>query len=148
MIAQVREKEKAKQKYEDAMGQGHATVFAERKKDEIESMMVKLGNLMPLQEATLKIQLIVPILVKSGSYKFTLPTDFYPDYRKMGAPTKEDYSFSFAMQIKSSNKIAMISKPEVAECTLDDSQTSALIKSSESSRAFSIFYRTHEMMYP
>ena len=80
------------------MGQGHATVFAERKKDEIESMMVKLGNLMPLEEATLKIQLIVPVLVKSGSYKFTLPADFYPDYKKMGAPpTKEDYSFSFAM---------------------------------------------------
>ena len=68
-------------------------------------MKIKLGNLLPLQEAKLSMQLIFLVPVNSGSYKFVLPADFYPNYRKLGAPTRYEYSFSFNMNIKSTKKI-------------------------------------------
>ena len=52
------------------------------------------------------------------------------------------------MQIKSANRITAISKPESADCVLDDDLKTALIKSNESSRDFSIYYRSVNMMTP
>ena len=49
--------------------------------------------MLPLQEAKLSLQLIFTVPVDSGSYKFMLPVDFYPDYEKMGAATKLAYTF-------------------------------------------------------
>lgn len=50
-------KEKAQEKYEDAVASGNAAVLAERKKNQ-ETMTVKLGNLLPGQEATLKLHIV------------------------------------------------------------------------------------------
>ena len=43
----VMEKVKAREKYEDAVASGNAVVMAERTKKKEESMMIKLGNLLP-----------------------------------------------------------------------------------------------------
>ena len=53
----VMKKEKAQEKYEDAIAGGHAAVLAERKKKD-DTMTIKLGNLLPGQAATLKIQIV------------------------------------------------------------------------------------------
>ena len=47
-------------------------------------MKIKLGNLLPLQEAKLKMQLIFRTQIKFSSYMFKLPMDFYPNYEKLG----------------------------------------------------------------
>ena len=39
-------KEKAEERYEDAMASGHAAVMAQRQKTD-ESLTIKLGNLLP-----------------------------------------------------------------------------------------------------
>ena len=44
----IKDKETAKERYDDAVGQGHVAVFAERKKAGPETMVVQLGNLLPL----------------------------------------------------------------------------------------------------
>ena len=54
----VVEKEKAKEKYEDAIASGNAAVMAERSKKKEETLTVKLGNLLPNSIATLKVQLV------------------------------------------------------------------------------------------
>ena len=82
--AKVKGKEKSKENYEDAIASGNAAVYAERKVDKKETVKIKLGNLLPLEEAKLTMQLIYKVPVKCGSYKFTLPVDFYPNYQKMG----------------------------------------------------------------
>ena len=60
---------------------------------------IKLGNLAPLQEAKLSMQIIMKAGVEMGSYKFRLPVDFYPDYSQMGAKLEQNYDFSFEMMI-------------------------------------------------
>ena len=43
--AKVKEKEEAKERYDDAIAAGNAAVLAERQSDKNESMTIKLGNL-------------------------------------------------------------------------------------------------------
>ena len=105
IVAKVKGKEQAQANYEDAIASGNTAVYAEQRTEEQEIIKIKLGNLLPLQEAKLSLQLIYRVPVDCGSYKFTLPVDFYPDYEKMGAATKLDYTFSFDMNIKSTKKI-------------------------------------------
>ena len=105
IVTKVKGKEQAQENYEDAIASGNTAVYAEQKTENQEIIRIKLGNLLPLQEAKLSLQLIFVVPVDSGSYKFTLPVDFYPDYEKMGAVTKLDYTFSFDMNIKSTKKI-------------------------------------------
>ena len=54
VVTKIIKKEKAREKYDDAVAGGNAAVMAERvKKDD--SMTIRLGNLLPEQSATLKI---------------------------------------------------------------------------------------------
>ena len=52
------------------------------------------------------------------------------------------------MEIKSAQRITAISKPESADCILNDDLKSALIKSNVQSKDFSVYYRSAEMMTP
>lgn len=45
IVAQVKSKEEAKERYDDAVAAGNAAVMAERESDKTESMTIKLGNL-------------------------------------------------------------------------------------------------------
>lgn len=57
--AEVRSKEAAKEKYDDAMASGHAAVLAERDTEKKESMTIRLGNILPDQTARLRITLLI-----------------------------------------------------------------------------------------
>ena len=46
-----------------------------------------------MEGAQISMQLILTVPVKNSSFSFKLPQDFYPNYKKMGAPEKLDYSF-------------------------------------------------------
>ena len=52
------EKETAREKYDDAIAGGKAAVIAERSDTKHEKIMVKLGNLLPGQTATLKATIV------------------------------------------------------------------------------------------
>ena len=60
----VKEKEEAKEQYEDAIAAGNAAVIAERDMTAREVMQIKLGNLKPLQQMTLKLTLLRHLEVK------------------------------------------------------------------------------------
>ena len=62
-------------------------------------MKIKIGNLQPNQEATIKIQLIMQLEVVFGAFKFMLPVSFYPDYRNLGAKQNLDYTFKMVLDI-------------------------------------------------
>ena len=86
--------------------------------------------------------MILPIQVVSGSFKFTLPACFYPNYKKMGAPMKQDYSFLFNLDIKSTKKITQISVPDSAETKSSGDGTSITVKCAKPSNEINVFYRT------
>ena len=79
----VMEKETAQERFDDAVASGNTSVLAERKKKD-EVMTVKLGNLLPGQNATLKSQIISQVDIVGGHYAFSLVNAFYPDYKKHG----------------------------------------------------------------
>ena len=45
--AQIRDKEKAQERYDDAVAAGNTALIAERDMDKKETMRIKLGNLLP-----------------------------------------------------------------------------------------------------
>jgi Ca-activated chloride channel homolog len=80
--AKIKEKEEAKQQYNDAMASGNTAVFAERdstKKDE--SITLLLGNLLPGQKAQIDIQMMKPLTIEAGAFEFAIPVSFMPQYK-------------------------------------------------------------------
>ena len=110
--AKVREKEEAKERYDDAIAAGNAAVLAERQSDKKESMTIKLGNLQPQQDAIINLQVITQLKVLNGSYQFELPMAFYPDYSKHGA-RKGDYpiDFNYQVHLQTKSPISSLSLP-------------------------------------
>ena len=144
----IQDKEESKEKYEDAIASGKAAVYAERDFKKA-SVTIKLGNLQPLQEATLSIQLIQQIEIRQGAYYFLLPLAFYPDYnRNQVEKSAFNYDFSYSIQIKSSKKILFLSKPDGSEHTVSDSGTQIQVKGSELAREIFFSYRSSDMRYP
>ena len=81
-------------------------------KDAQDKMRIKLGNLGPLKEAKLTLQLIKTVPVEFGSYCFRMQDDFCPNYKKFGFQENPDYTFSIDLEIKSKKKIIQVSAPE------------------------------------
>ena len=65
----VMQKWGAEEIYDDAVAGGNAAVIATRKKKE-ETLSLKLGNLGPGQEATLKVQIVDSLEVVGSHYLF------------------------------------------------------------------------------
>ena len=110
IMTKIKGSEKAQEIYEDAMAGGRTAVMAQRSSKE--SLRVSLGNLPPLKEATLSFQLISKVSVEFGSYCFRLPSDFCPDFKKLGAESEINYSFAVNLEITSTSPLAEISAPE------------------------------------
>ena len=73
---------------------------------------------------------------------FKLPSDFCPDFNKMGPLDIVEYDFEIDLTIKSSTKITEISAPENAVCLRDELGTSATVKCKEPCDDFTVFYRS------
>ena len=128
----ITEKEKAQEMFEDAVAGGHAAVHAERsKKDEV--LTVKLGNLMPGQEAKLRSTIISQLEVVGGHFSFSLPRAFYPDYKKHGVKDANafPYTFDYEVRIVSKYTITGLSIPDGAAISeQDEKKTNILVSCS------------------
>ena len=45
-------------------------------------MSLKLGNLMPDQEATINMVIVEEVEIIGGAFSYSLPASFFPDYKK------------------------------------------------------------------
>jgi hypothetical protein len=63
-------------------------------------MTIKLGNLLPGQTATLKSQIISQLEVSAGHYTYSLPSAFFPDYKKHGVKDNDIFNYEFSSQIR------------------------------------------------
>ena len=114
--AQVRSKEKAIERYDDAMAAGNSAVLAARAPANREIMAIKLGNLLPEQVAQLQLRLIMKLSFVLGSFSFELPKSFYPDYRSHGAAARSyKYSFKYRVSLSASSSIDTLSVPQGSE---------------------------------
>ena len=148
VTAKIKEKEAAREQYEDAMAGGNTAVYAEKKTQKEESMKIVLGGLPSKEEAKLSIQLIYQIGIENSSFFFKLPEDFYPNYSKMEAPDSQKYAFDAEFKIKSTKPIAQVSAPEGSICERDQQGTEVTVRCSEPGEEFKIYYRSSEMRHP
>lgn len=87
--ASIREKEEAKEKYDDAIAGGHTAFIAEKSEKKQDSMTLKLGNLLPGQEAILNLTIVEEAEIVGGAYCYSLPAALFPDYKKHDVRNKE-----------------------------------------------------------
>ena len=80
----VREKEEARQMYNDAIASGHSAALAEEKTADIFS--ISLGNLPPQKDAELRLKLAGELpLDAEGGVRFSLPAVLKPRYTPLGS---------------------------------------------------------------
>ena len=147
----IEEKQRAYERYSDAVAGGNTAVLAEKKKKE-EVMAIKLGSLLPNQVATLKYQIISQIEIVGGFYGFKLPTAFYPDYKKHGIQDQNMYAYSFDYEVRILSENSHISNlilPKHAVITSqNDNKTDITVRSEQVHRTVDLYYRTSDMMIP
>jgi Ca-activated chloride channel family protein len=115
--ASIREKEEAKEKYDDAIAAGNAAILGEQSDKKKNCISLKLGNLLPYQEATINMVLIEEIEMIGSSFSYTLPASFYPDYNKHSTnkELKHTYALNYEYKIISGDKINYLSVPKAAQ---------------------------------
>ena len=77
VVAEVKSKEKAEEKYEDAIASGNTAVMAKRTD---KSLVIDLGNLPNGQEALIKLTLLTQIYMEGVACTYQIPVSSFPDY--------------------------------------------------------------------
>ena len=78
-------------------------------------MQIKLGNLNPKSTMTLKLKLIMQLAVKLGSYYFSIPMAFFPDYSQHSVQKDTfPYDFKYELVIESTSKLQSVALPDKA----------------------------------
>lgn len=149
VVTKIMEKEKAQEKFDDAVACGHAAVMA--MKDDT-TMSVSLGNLLPGQEAVLKQSIISQLEVVGGSFAYNLPSAFYPDYRRHGVRNPAEFAYEFNYEVRiiaESSHVSSLSLPQTAEIVeQSEKKDNILIRSAQTGRQFDLFFKTADMMVP
>lgn len=109
----VLKKEKAQERYEDAIASGHTAVTAEESKDDPDMVTLKVGNLLEGQEAVIRFRLLHVLRIEAGSYVVRVPISFFPSADDV------DYAFSLRADLKADAAIVYVSGPEGAVVTRD-----------------------------
>lgn len=74
--AKILEKEKAKEKYDDAIAAGNSATLMNETSQEM--LTLQIGNLLPGQEAKVEIEIIQQVEIKEGAYDFVFPYKYFP----------------------------------------------------------------------
>ena len=145
----VTEKERAQERYDDAVAGGNIGLLAERKKKD-ECFTVKLGNLQPGQTAVLRTHIVNQLEVTNGFYSFILPSSFFPEYKSQGGvDEKYPYEFDYEVRIISQGRISTVSLPNNASIVAqNDEKTELIVHSEVPDRTYELYYRTSDMLVP
>nr|XP_056720364.1 von Willebrand factor A domain-containing protein 5A-like [Euleptes europaea] len=127
--AQIREKKKAQEEYEDALSEGRQAFLLERETDTNDIFTCSLGNLPPGGEATLKLRYVQALAPEpDGAVRFVLPAVLNPRYVPRGSEGdtvtkhiprvpkgKLPYTLSLSATLESSHRINRVE----SKCNLE-----------------------------
>ena len=148
----VMEKEKAQEKYDDAIAAGNQATMLKESKDKEEQHQLDIGNVLPGQQAKIEIDIIQPLSSEDGAFNFNLPLSYFPKLINT-EDRKDKIVFNFSANIKSPGKqITQISHPENFE-VVSKSKNEIFIQKVDSdfnevNNDMNISYRTHDMDEP
>jgi hypothetical protein len=121
--------------------------MTEEKDDEKDMISLKVGNLLPYQEAIVRFRFLTVLKLEYGAYSFKIPQSFFP-------LCDADYFYSFEAEIQASSTITYVSVPENGETTRSDAKPNFITierrgaSGSEVVKDLSVFYRTTNMEEP
>lgn len=123
-----------------------------------EELSVKLGNLLPGDDAVVNIEIIKELDIEGGALAFKLPLFFMPNYSKHDLygtnPTETSYTFGYELTVvpPAGRKIQYLSNPSGTERLEDPMTQSVTIKQAPTQkypkRDIRVFYRYANMGEP
>jgi len=125
--ANIMEKEKAQDKYDNAISSGNQAALMKEAKGEF--LELQIGNIMPGQEATIEITIVQHLESTNGAFDFEFPLTYFPKYLipKKDRTDEDKILFNFRTTLKSTNGgFSEIAHPENFEI-LDQKINSAVI---------------------
>lgn len=146
IVAEVQEKQEARDTYDDAISSGQSAFLLEESDESSDIFQISVGNLPPKKEAIIELRFVTELAVeKEGRVVFVLPTVLNPRYSPHDSPASlstqipqaaavdSPYSFEFEMKVKAISAISEISSSSNALLVeIDDKdQSQAKVKLAE-----------------
>lgn len=146
IVAEVQEKQEARDTYDDAISSGQSAFLLEESDESSDIFQISVGNLPPKEEAIIELRFVTELAVEvEGRVVFVLPTVLNPRYSPQdstaslstqiprAAAVDSPYSFEFEMKVKAISAISEISSPSIALLVeIDDNdQSQAKVKQAE-----------------
>src|SRR5262245_44870246 len=78
VVGEVKEREEAFERYDDALQEGHGAFLLDEERPDI--FQASVGNVLPGKEVLLRIVYVTELAVEGGGVRFTLPTTVSPRY--------------------------------------------------------------------
>lgn len=95
--SKIQEKNKAKEKYDDAISAGNAAVYGEDSEDE-KFLKMTIGGIQSMQEVTVKLQIIKKLSIEEGSFALRIPVTYFINFGNgLSAETESLYSFRISI---------------------------------------------------
>lgn len=122
IVAEVQEKQEARDTYDDAISSGQSAFLLEESDESSDIFQISVGNLPPKKEAIVELRFVTELAVEAeGRVVFVLPTVLNPRYSPQdsgaslsaqvprAAAVDSPYSFEFEMKVKAISAISEIS---------------------------------------
>ncbi|KAK3729136.1 hypothetical protein QZH41_005822 [Actinostola sp. cb2023] len=124
IVAEIQEKQKARDTYDDAISSGHSAFLLEESDESSDIFQINVGNLPPKQSATVELTFVTTLSVeKEGRVVFVLPAVLNPRYSPSDskpsvsttlptiASVSTKYSFDFVLEVQCASLIEEITSP-------------------------------------
>jgi len=148
VVGQVEEREKAFEKYDEAMAAGHGAYLLDQERADV--FAVSVGNVPPGKEVVLRITTVAELALEGDAIRFVLPTTISPRYapaedrRGVGIPPADlvtppyalavPYGLSLRVDVATSAAIRKVHSPShTVQVTFEDRH--AVVELSSSSTA-------------
>ena len=144
----IRDRDKAKQKYDDAIAAGNAAVLGDKKKN---AVSIKIGNLLPGETAIINVGLLEDLKIEGGAWAYSVPSSFFPNYSKHSEAKSIDilpYKFGYEIKILAGDKIMYLSAPSGSDTKFNADKSEATITGQEIGKQLRVFYRSFSMQVP
>ena len=134
----VFEKEKAQEKYDDAIAGGNAAVLVKEKEDKKDLIQMTIGGINPEQEVKVILEFIKQVEIEGGAFCLRIPTSYFiktsseiselgmreeQKFGKFGQklPSKR-YDYSFKVDLETSHPITYLSIPNHSKVVKTDKE--------------------------
>uniref|UniRef100_A0A3Q2G2G2 Uncharacterized protein n=1 Tax=Cyprinodon variegatus TaxID=28743 RepID=A0A3Q2G2G2_CYPVA len=125
IVAEVKEKQEAKEEYDDALSSGQQAFLLEESEQSPDIFSLKVGSLPPGESASIRLEYVTELAVQADDgLRFCLPAVLNPRYQPQGSYVTSvsaslvPYSLSFCVQVSSPHAISKVE----SSCSLEPLQ--------------------------